>query len=197
MPKSRLKLRKPLPLSYIESPPGDGRTRQPGLFAPPRNAFSLKSAKRIPMNGIRSLVGVLLFVAWPIGNVAALEFRSVATEHAVLYDAPSVRAKKRYTASRYYPIEVIVSLEQFVKVRDYAGELFWIEKDDLDTYRTVLVTVARADIRQAPDKNARLVFQAVRDVVLELSEEARYGWVKVRHRDGLSGFVAISQVWGI
>lgn len=140
---------------------------------------------------------VLLLAAMPAGGAMALEFRSVAAEHAVLYDAPSQQAKKLYVADKYYPVEVILSIESFVRVRDFAGELFWVEKNNLDAYRTVLVTAQRADIRETPDKNAPLVFQAERDVVLELAEEPRYGWVKVTHRDGMTGYVPITQVWGI
>lgn len=146
--------------------------------------------------GIRSF-GVLLLAALLPGMAAALDFRSVAAERATLYDAPSLQAKKLYGVGKYYPVEVIVSLESFVKVRDRAGELTWIEKKSLSETRTVVVTAPRADIRQSPDKNAPLAFQAERDVALELVEQNRNGWAKVRHRDGQAGFVAISQVWGL
>ena len=60
----------------------------------------------------------------------------------------------------------------------------------------VVVTVARADVRQAADRNAPLVFQAERDVALELVEHGSTGWLKVRHRDSQTGFALASQVWG-
>ena len=56
----------------------------------------------------------------------------------------------------------------------------------------VVVTVARADIRQVADLNAPLVFQAERDVALELVEHGSAGWLKVRHRDGQVGFILAS-----
>jgi SH3-like domain-containing protein len=127
----------------------------------------------------------------------ALDFRAVTAERAVLFDAPSLQGKKLHVVGRYFPVEVLVSLDTFVKVRDSSGELFWIEKKNLGTARTVVVTVPRADIRQAPDRNSPPVFQAERDVALELVEAGRDGWAKVRHPDGLSGYVAVSQVWGL
>jgi hypothetical protein len=60
----------------------------------------------------------------------------------------------------------------------------------------VVVTAARADVRKAPEPAAPLVFQAERDVALELVEYGAAGWLKVRHRDGQSGYVLASQVWG-
>lgn len=140
---------------------------------------------------------LLLASALLPGGAAALDFRAVTAERAVLFDAPSLQAKKLYVVGKYYPVEVLVALDTFVKVRDSAGELFWIEKKNLGDTRTVVVTAPRADVRQAPDKGAPLVFQAERDVALELVEVGRTGWAKVRHPDGLGGYVAASQVWGL
>ena len=33
--------------------------------------------------------------------------------------------------------------------------------------------------------------------VLDLVEQPASGWVKVRHRDGQTGFISISQIWGV
>lgn len=161
-----------------------------------------KRMKPLPPTKSRSRGGVtapfiLLLAALLPGAAAALDFRSVAAERAILYDAPSLQAKKLYVVSRYYPVEVFTALDNMVKVRDVSGELAWIEKKHLGETRTVLVTAPRADVRQAPDKGAALVFQADKDVALELLETTRAGWAKVRHRDGQSGYVSITQVWGL
>jgi SH3-like domain-containing protein len=140
--------------------------------------------------------GLLLLAAVFSSSAWALDYRSVLSDRTVMYDTPSLRGKKLYLASRYYPVEVIVSLEHFSKVRDVAGELAWVEKKQLSEKRMVLVNVPLADIRQAADEKAALVFQAERSVVLELLEYTGAGWLKVRHPDGTSGFVRISQVWG-
>ncbi|MDD5240370.1 MAG: SH3 domain-containing protein [Sulfuricella sp.] len=130
------------------------------------------------------------------GAALALDYRSVGAESATLYDSPSVQGKRLFVADKYYPVEIIVNLDQWAKVRDVTGILVWIEKKNLSSVRTVLVTAARADVRQAADPKAPLVFQAERDVALELVEHGTAGWLKVRHRDGQVGFVLSSQVWG-
>lgn len=141
---------------------------------------------------------VLGFVAGMLHAMpcAAGEFRSIAEKPAVMYDGPSLKARKIFVASRYLPVEVMVSLDQWVKVRDSSGELAWVEKRQLGEKRFVLVTVSLADIRQSPDDNAPLVFQAGQNVVLELLEPTVSGWIKVQHQDGQSGFVKTNQVWG-
>lgn len=146
---------------------------------------------------IKSATALALVLALLPGWAAALDFRSVTAERAVLFDAPSLQAKKLYVVGKFFPVEVLVSLDSFTKVRDSAGELFWIERKNLGETRTVVVTVPRAEIRQAPGKDAPLVFQAERDVALELLETTRSGWAKVRHAGGQSGYVTISQVWGL
>lgn len=140
-------------------------------------------------------LGLLLFFA-SSGAVQALDYHSIGSERAILYDAPSVQAKRLFVVGKYYPVEIIVNLDQWAKVRDRVGALAWVEKKYLSDVRTVVVTVARADVRQAADRNAPLVFQAERDVALELVEYGPTGWLKVRHRDGQIGFILTSQVWG-
>ncbi|MGH8743339.1 MAG: SH3 domain-containing protein, partial [Burkholderiales bacterium] len=115
---------------------------------------------------------------------------------AVLYDAPSLKAQKLYLLGRDYPLEVVVKLENWMKVRDATGELAWVEKKYLSGKRTVLVTVPLADIRQTPDDHSPPVFHAEQNVLLELLEFSVPGWIKVRHRDGQTGYMRTSQVWG-
>lgn len=143
------------------------------------------------------LVGLCLLLFFGFSSSAlALDYRSVAVDRAVLYDAPSVQAKRLFLAGKYYPFEIIVNLDQWAKVRDSAGSLAWIERKNLGDTRMVVVTAARADVRQSAERNAPLVFQAERDVVLELVEHGASGWLKVRHRSGQAGYVLVSQVWG-
>ncbi|BCB25388.1 hypothetical protein SKTS_02740 [Sulfurimicrobium lacus] len=138
---------------------------------------------------------LLLAALFPLASWA-LEYRSIAADRTVMYDAPSLHGKKLYLASRFYPVEVIVDLESFAKVRDVAGDLAWVEKKNLSAKHTVLVNVPLADVRKTPDANAALAFQAERSVVLEVIENAAGGWIKVRHADGAVGYVRVSQVWG-
>jgi len=37
----------------------------------------------------------------------------------------------------------------------------------------------------------------VRNVVLQLIEPAALGWARVRHAEGLEGYVRASEVWGL
>jgi len=130
------------------------------------------------------------------GAGAAADFRSVAENAAVLYDAPSAKAKKVYVVSHGYPVEVLVMVEGWSKVRDASGEMTWIQSKQLSDARTVMVRTPLAQVREAADDNAPVAFQAQQNVLLELLEVASGGWLRVRHRDGQSGYVRVAQVWG-
>ena len=148
---------------------------------------------------LRPLLVLAVLAAAALGGTdaaRAAEFRSVAENAAVLYDAPSTKAKRLYVVSHGYPFEVVVVVEGWSKVRDANGELTWIENKHLAEKRTLLVKVALAQVRDSADDNAPVVFQAQQNVLLELVEVASGGWLRVRHRDGQSGFVKVTQVWG-
>jgi len=126
----------------------------------------------------------------------ALDYLSLA-EVAVMYDAPSQKSAPLFVIARHTPVEVVVALESWYKVRDAGGGIAWVEKRQLSPKRTLQVTVPSAQVRARADANAALVFEAEKDVVLELVETADAGWAKVRHRDGQSGYVRANQVWGL
>ena len=138
----------------------------------------------------------LLLVAGCAAPALAIEYRRVDTA-TILYDAPSQRGNKLFVIKRGTPVELIVHLEGWAKVRDAEGGLAWLETRYLGSQRAVIVTVARAQVRQTGDEAAPVVFEAEKNVVLDYLEAAPGGWVRVRHRDGQSGFVRADQVWGI
>lgn len=144
-----------------------------------------------------ALVGIATLAM--VAPASALDYLSVATA-ATLYDAPSVKAKPLYVIARDTPVEQVVVVGAWVKIRDSAGDLLWIEKQLLAAKRTVIVKSERAKIRQEADDLAALVFEAEHDVVLEVLETAPLapaGWVKLKHRTGQIGYAKTKEVWGL
>lgn len=139
----------------------------------------------------------LAMLAWP---ALAVEFRSVAPAAALLYDAPSQKGIKQYIVRQYTPVELVVNLEGWAKVRDAEGGLAWIEKKDLADTRTVQVTASRAIVRTAPSVDAPTLFEAEHGVALALVEALPDGWLKVQAigagAEAPVGFVRVLQVWG-
>lgn len=146
---------------------------------------------------VRRLVAALATGLALSGGALALDYRSVSVPVALFYDVPSAQGKKLFMVKEGTPLEVLVQVEGWTKVRDAEGAIAWIDRNALAARRTLVVTAPMADVRQSASAESPLVFQAEKWVILELLEAAPMGWAKVKHRDGASGYVRITQVWGL
>jgi SH3-like domain-containing protein len=128
---------------------------------------------------------------------AAFDFKTVGARPVILYDAPSTKGGKLFIAPSGMPVEVMISYGDWVKVRDAAGDLAWTEARGLSARRNVIVRVANAKVRAAPEDNTPVLMTADKNVLLELVDPEAGPWLRVRHRDGIGGYVKASDVWGI
>ena len=154
-----------------------------------------------PSRGRVAAFALAVAVALP---ASAADYRSTGEAATLLYDAPSTKARPLFVLGRDVPLEVIVPVEGWIKVRDVGGTIGWVERRALAEKRTLVVRVPVAEVRANPDDAAPLVFRAEQNVLLELAEQAAGasttatpGWVGVRHRDGQTGYVRIAQVFGL
>ena len=145
---------------------------------------------------MRALLPLLFLATWGL-TASAAEFRSVDTQAAILYDAPSAKGKKLYLIKPLTPVEVLVKLDGWVKVRDAEGTLAWVQARALTEKRMLVVTSPKGEIRQAERPDAPVVTELDKWVAVELIEPSAAGWAKVRHRDGATGYMRLTQVWGL
>ena len=121
----------------------------------------------------RALVALSLVGA--AGAAQAIDYRSVSVPAAILYDAPSQAGKKLYLIKAQTPVEVVVRLDGWFKVRDAEGSLAWIEARNLVDKRTLVVTAAKAEIRQADKPDAAVLAELDKWVAVEFVEPASPG----------------------
>lgn len=139
----------------------------------------------------------LLFALFHGASVAhAADYVSVGESSAILYDAPSLMAKKLFVVNRYMPFEQVVVLDNWVKVRDRSGGLYWVEKRVLSSKRYVFALPPVLDVRAEPDSGAARLFRVRQQVALEHLESTGTGWIKVRHQDTDVGYVRSTEIWG-
>lgn len=127
----------------------------------------------------------------------AFDFKTVGQAPAILYDAPSLNGGKLYVAPRGMPVEVMLSYGEWVKVRDASGEMAWTESRLLSGKRNVVIRTTGAKVRATPDDSASVLMTADKGVLLELADPQASPWVKVRHKDGIIGYIKAIDVWGI
>jgi len=145
----------------------------------------------------RLAAGLALAMAASLSPATAAEFRSVGVAVAVLYDGPSAQARRLWLAPRGTPFEVLSTVTPWVKVRDASGDIAWVDRGELVAQRTV-VARAQAPVRSAGQEGAEVLFVVERGVGLELLDPvAISGWLRVRHRNGASGWIRASDIWGV
>ena len=147
------------------------------------------------MHPTRLLVACVLSLACCAAS--AFDFKTVGPHSAILYDTPSPKGGRLFIAPSGMPVEVLLRYGDWVKVRDAAGDMAWTEAKDLSARRNVIVRVPSVRVRATPDEAAAVLMTADRNVLLELVDPEPGPWVRVRHRDGISGYVKASDVWGI
>ena len=158
----------------------------------------MKQTGHQTLSGIPSLPGWMILVIFLLSANAAcaLEYVSVSDNTAVLYDANSSKSKKLFVISRYTPLEAVVNLQNWIKVRDSSGTMAWIERRAVSDKQYVVVSVALASVLRAPEANAPVIYQVSRNVAMESLGVNGGGWIKVRDQDGTTGYMKSIEVWG-
>ena len=131
------------------------------------------------------------------GALYAAEFREALEPAVVLHDAPSASSKKLFVVNKGYPLEVVVRVDGWVKVRDAEGGFSWAEGKQLGPAAHVLARRDGTSIRQQPVADAAPVAEVQRGVMLEVTAAPQSGWVAVKHRDGAAGYLLVTDVWGL
>ena len=144
------------------------------------------------------MLAALTLTSLPFSSLAlAVEFKNVGAAPVIMYDAPSARGQKLYIAPHGMPVEVVINYGAWSKVRDFAGDLSWIETRQLNERKNIVVRNINAKIRQNSDDSADVIFSADKGVILEIVDTIIPGWIKVKHADGATGFIKAADVWGV
>ncbi len=146
------------------------------------------------------LAGLVFASLFGAMGVAHADFRQTVDNATIAYEAPSAKATRQFIYSRGTPVEVVVTIEGWVKVRDATGTLAWIERKALGERSNVQVKSAIADVYTAPDAATPILFRADSGVLLQIvtPQPSNAGaWTQVRHRDGQTGFVRLDSVFGL
>lgn len=143
----------------------------------------------------RLIAAAVLALAASVAH--AIEFRTVGPAPAIFYDAPSPSGAKLFIVPPGMPVEVVSAYGEWVKVRDFAGDLAWTEARHLGGSRTVVVRNGDAKVHASAAGDSAVLMVAAKGVVLDLLDTEITAWVKVRHKDGITGYIKASDLWGI
>ncbi len=147
------------------------------------------------------LVLLLLVLTWSVcGQAAGITMVSVAGEKVNLRKGPSTKYPITWELGKGFPLRVVGSQGNWLKVSDFESDVGWIYKKLVSKKPHLIVKVnknskARINIRSGPGTKYKVVGKAEYGVVFETLKRGD-GWVQVRHESGLTGWVKRSLLWG-
>jgi len=144
---------------------------------------------------------LLLLLAWSAcGTAWGSTMVSVAGEKVNLRKGPSTRYPIVWELGKGFPLRVVGSQGNWLKVSDFENDVGWIYKNLVVRKPHLIVKAnkgskARVNIRSGPGTRYKIVGKAEYGVVFETLQQEG-GWAKVRHETGLTGWIKRSLLWG-
>jgi SH3-like domain-containing protein len=120
---------------------------------------------------------------------------SIANKKVNLRSGPGKKYAVVWELDKGFPFKVIDTKGNWYKVQDFENDTGWVHKRMVSAKAHLIVKKKRVNIRSAASKRARLIGKADYGVVFR-TLEFRKGWVKVKHENGLTGWVRRNLLWG-
>lgn len=149
---------------------------------------------------MRRLIAGIFFVLFCFSSAAAIEMVSVSGENVYMRNGPGQNQAMLWELSKGFPLMVIGADGKWLKIEDFEGDVGWVHKDLVDKTPHLIVKVSKnfgktVNMRSGPGKNYRVTGKAAYGVVFKTLEH-KNSWVKVRHENGMTGWVKRSLLWG-
>ncbi len=119
---------------------------------------------------------------------------SVGVREANVRSGPGDSNPVLWRVELYHPFEVTERKGGWCRVKDSDGEYGWISASLLVPEKTVITLKDGAQARLGPGPETRVLFRAEKGVAFKVLDRAG-AWVKVRHRDGETGWMNESLLW--
>lgn len=144
--------------------------------------------------GLReSFVALTLLVLVP--GLQAAEMVSVDRPTVNLREGAGTNHAVVWVLGAGYPLLVTGRKGKWLQVRDFENDTGWVYRPLVARKPHVIVKKDVVNIRSSSGTHSKIVGKAVYGEVLRTLAH-RKAWVKVRHENGLIGWVARALVWG-
>jgi len=120
---------------------------------------------------------------------------SVAGRKINMRSGPGATYAVLWQLGQGYPLQVIETKGKWLKVTDFEGDVGWVHNNLLGREPHLIVKKERIDIRNGPGENYKITGKANYGVVFRTLTRKK-GWVKIKHEDGLEGWVQRDLLWG-
>lgn len=136
------------------------------------------------------LAAILLPVHAVAGNML-----SVAPLMANVRSGPGGDYEVVWEAARYYPVEVVDSSGNWLKISDYENDEGWIYRSLVSGVPTVVVTSEKANVREGPGMEYESLWVLDKEYSLKLLK-VEGEWLNVSDGGEVEGWIHKSVTWG-
>jgi len=145
---------------------------------------------------VKRLFLVLAIVFLSVTAANAIRLVSVAGERVNMRSGPGANHAVLWELGEGYPLKVLGTKGKWLKVADFEGDVGWVAAKLVNRKPHLIVKKPVVNIRSGPGTKYKLVGKANYGVVFKTLKQGRNGWVKVKHENGLSGWVKRTLLWG-
>jgi SH3-like domain-containing protein len=126
---------------------------------------------------------------------AMAERKAISKNRANIRSGPGITYDILWQVERYYPIEIINSVGQWYKFRDFEGDIGWIKNTLVDDTLTVITSRGnKVNVRTGPGKKHDKVFMVEKGVPFKVIQK-KGKWLQIEHADGDKGWIYKDLVW--
>lgn len=120
---------------------------------------------------------------------------SVQVRVANFRAGPSTDREIVFTATRYFPVQVLEQKGSWVRVRDFEKEEAWIARRLLGKTPSLVVDVKKGNVRAAGDLEAEVVDEVIYGEVFRIAKR-RGRWLQIATPKKVIGWVRDDLTWG-
>lgn len=144
---------------------------------------------------LRKAVFALIFSMLVVSTASAITLVSVDGENVNMRSGPGGNYSVLWELGQGFPLEVVGSKGDWLKVKDFEGDSGWIYGKLVAKEPHLIVKKKRVNVRSGPGDRYRLVGKANYGVVFKSIKVVK-GWAQVKHENGLAGWVKRDLLWG-
>lgn len=136
----------------------------------------------------------LFFLISPLSCLAA-DYVSVTKDGINIRSGPDPKKELLWEVFKEFPLQVIKREKEWVQVKDFEGDQGWIFANLVSSKdKRVIVKANTANIRSEPKKDGKSLATVKYGVVFTPLEK-KGEWLKVKHEDGTTGWIAKALIW--
>lgn len=145
---------------------------------------------------MKRLLSAIILLLFFTTTVDAVQMVSVTGEKVNMRSGPGTTKAILWELGEGFPLRVLRTKGKWLKVTDFENDEGWIHKDFVNRTPHMIVKKQLVNIRSGPGTRYQLVGKANYGVVFKTIKYGKNGWVKVKHENGLIGWVKRNLLWG-